>query len=121
MRSGLPRRVLGVSPRDESDDSRHQTHPFTPSGNIQNDPSSLQQLPVSYGATAWIRPRAHSVLHFASDYASYRPYYWPDCSSVGNTTQLTNEQSESRNRSPAITLDSPTFPPSLHHLPLRES
>ncbi|CCO33991.1 hypothetical protein BN14_08082 [Rhizoctonia solani AG-1 IB] len=26
------------------------------------------------------------------DYMSLRPYYWPDCSSAGNTTELTNEQ-----------------------------
>ena len=26
------------------------------------------------------------------DYASLRPYYWPDCSTVGNTTELTNQQ-----------------------------
>ncbi|QRV79293.1 alginate lyase [Ceratobasidium sp. AG-Ba] len=28
----------------------------------------------------------------SSDYLSYRPYYWPDCSNVGNTTELTQEQ-----------------------------
>ncbi|TDL23095.1 chondroitin AC/alginate lyase [Rickenella mellea] len=28
------------------------------------------------------------------DYASLRPYFWPDCSKVGNTTQLTDEQIE---------------------------
>ncbi|KAG8692131.1 hypothetical protein FRC09_011432 [Ceratobasidium sp. 395] len=26
------------------------------------------------------------------DYLSYRPYFWPDCSKVGNTTELTQEQ-----------------------------
>jgi len=26
------------------------------------------------------------------DYLSYAPYFWPDCSKVGNTTQLTPEQ-----------------------------
>ncbi|KAG8703483.1 hypothetical protein FRC08_002814 [Ceratobasidium sp. 394] len=26
------------------------------------------------------------------DYLSYRPYYWPDCSGVGNTTELSQEQ-----------------------------
>lgn len=26
------------------------------------------------------------------DYLSYRPYYWPNCSGVGNTTELTQEE-----------------------------
>ncbi|KAG8688382.1 hypothetical protein FRC11_005539 [Ceratobasidium sp. 423] len=26
------------------------------------------------------------------DYLSYRPYYWPNCTGVGNTTELTQEQ-----------------------------
>ncbi|CAE6416169.1 hypothetical protein ACGC1H_007208 [Rhizoctonia solani] len=26
------------------------------------------------------------------DYLSYRPYYWPNCDGVGNTTELTQEQ-----------------------------
>jgi hypothetical protein len=55
----------------------------------------------------WVHPRrgrvglvprsslADVTLHTPrSDYASLRPYYWPDCSSVGNTTELTDEQSE---------------------------
>ncbi|CAE6474335.1 unnamed protein product [Rhizoctonia solani] len=29
------------------------------------------------------------------DYLSYRPYYWPNCDGVGNTTELTQEQSTS--------------------------
>jgi hypothetical protein len=32
-------------------------------------------------------------LRFCSDFLSLLPYFWPDCSGVGNDTELTNEQS----------------------------